>query len=64
MGTSPSYDRPMIVLGLMLVGVGVIMGLAASGGLSKRMPTQVPPRAMAAVPILIGAVLVVADLMS
>jgi hypothetical protein len=52
----------MIVLGLMLMGVGVIMVLAASGGLSKRMPTQVPPRAMAAVPLLLGVALVVADL--
>ena len=52
----------MLVLGLMLVGLGVIIVLAASGDLSKRMPTQVPPRAIAAVPLLAGAALIVADL--
>jgi len=54
----------MLVLGLMLICVGVILVLADSGGLSRRMPTQVPPRAMAAVPLLLGVALVVADLMN
>jgi hypothetical protein len=53
----------MLVLGLILVVVGVTMLAADSGNLSKRMPTQVPPRAVAAVPIVFGVLLVVADLM-
>lgn len=53
----------MTVLGLLLLGVGVIMVVAASGGLSNRMPTQVPPRAVAAVPLLLGVALIVADLL-
>lgn len=63
MGTRPPTIRPMTVLGLILLGVGVIMVVAASGGLSNRMPTQVPPRAVAAVPLLLGVALIVADLL-
>ena len=54
----------MTVLGFILLGVGVVMVVAASGGVSERMPTQVPPRALAALPLLLGVVLIVADLMS
>jgi hypothetical protein len=52
----------MTVLGLLLLGVGVVMVVAASGGPSNRVPTQVRPRAVAVVPLFLGVALIVADL--
>jgi hypothetical protein len=54
----------MIVLGLILIGVAAVMAMVDSGQLSRRMPTQVPPRGLAAVPLVIGVVLVTAGLMT
>ena len=54
----------MIVVGLILIGLAAAMTLADSGQLSRRMPTQVPPRALAAVPLLVGVVLVTAGLLN
>ena len=54
----------MIVVGLILIGLAAVMALADSGQLSRRMPTQVPPRALAAVPLLVGVALVAAGLLN
>ena len=54
----------MIVVGLILVGLGVATVLADSGQLSRRMPTQVPPRALASVPLVVGVALVAAGLLN
>jgi hypothetical protein len=44
-------------VGLILVGVGVVILLAASDGLDRRMPNQVLPRRFARYPLVAGAVL-------
>jgi hypothetical protein len=44
----------MIVVGLILIGVAAVMAMADSDQLSRRMPTQVPPRALAAIPLVGG----------
>ncbi len=54
----------MIVVGLILIGLAAVMALADSGDLSSRMPTQVPPRALASVPLLVGVALVAAGLLN
>jgi hypothetical protein len=46
-------------LGLLLIAAAVVLLLADWGGLSRRMPTQVPPSRFALVP-LVGGVLLVA----
>jgi hypothetical protein len=53
----------MVAVGLILVGMGVALVLADWGDLSKRMPTQVAPRSIAAVPLAVGVCLVAADLL-
>jgi hypothetical protein len=53
----------VIVLGCLFIGVAIIFALMDWDGLSARMPTQVPPRSLAAVPLVIGAALVVAGLL-
>ena len=53
----------MIVVGLILIGVAAVMAIADSGQLSQRMPTQVPPRALASVPLVVGVALVAAGLL-
>lgn len=52
----------MIVLGLLLVGLAVVLVLLDWDGLSKRMPTQVPPRALAPLPFVLGVALVATGL--
>ncbi len=54
----------MIVVGLILIGVAAVMAMADSGQLSRRMPTQVPPRALASVPLVVGVALVAAGLLN
>ena len=54
----------MIVLGLLFIGLGLVSILMDWGGLSKRMPTQVPSRTLASVPLALGFVLVVAGALS
>ena len=54
----------MLAVGLLFIGLAVIMALADSDQLSGRMPTQVPPRAYAFVPLLVGVALVAADLLN
>jgi hypothetical protein len=46
-------------LGLVLIAVAGVLLVADWDGLSRRMPTQVPPRRFALVP-LVGGVLLVA----
>ena len=53
----------MIVVGLILIGVAAVMAVADSGQLSRRMPTQVPPCALASVPLVVGVALVAAGLL-
>lgn len=55
---------PVMVLGLILVGIAAIVAVADSGKLSRRMPTQVPPRALAVVPFLLGVALIATDLLT
>ena len=50
----------MIVLGVVFIGVAVVLVLMDWNGLSTRMPTQVPPRGLAAVPLVLGVTLVAA----
>ena len=47
----------MLRLGLVLIAVAGVLLLADSGGLSRRMPTQVPPRRFALVPLVGGLLL-------
>ena len=54
----------MLAVGLILIGLAVVMALADSDQLSRRMPMQVPPRAYALVPLLVGVALVAADLLN
>ena len=54
----------MIVVGLILIGVAAVMVMADSGQLSRRTPTQVPPRALASVPLVVGVALVAAGLLT
>jgi hypothetical protein len=54
----------MTVVGFLLVGLGAILVLADSGQLSRRMPTQLPPRALAPVALLLGVALIAADLLT
>ena len=53
----------MVVAGLILIGAGVAILLAGWGDLSKRMPTQVAPRSLAAVPLAVGVCMIAADLL-
>jgi hypothetical protein len=46
---------PLITLGLLLVGVGAVILLAASGGIDQRMPHQVLPPRFALYPLVAGA---------
>lgn len=52
----------MIVLGVVFIGVGIVLILMDWDGLSTRMPTQVPPRGLAAVPLVLGVALVATGL--
>lgn len=60
--TSASTMSAVVLLGLLLIGIGSVVLLLDWNGLSRRMPTQVPPRALAAVPLVVGSVLVAAGL--
>jgi hypothetical protein len=53
----------VIRIGCLLIGVAVILFVMDWDGLSARMPTQVPPRRVAAAPLLVGLVLVAAGLL-
>jgi hypothetical protein len=49
----------MTVLGLLLVAAGALLVLADADGISRRLPTQVPPRSFARYPIAVGVALIV-----
>ena len=51
--------RSLAVLGLLLVASAGALVMADSGGLSERLPTQVPPRRFARYPLLAGLALLV-----
>jgi uncharacterized membrane protein HdeD (DUF308 family) len=57
-----SYDLSVVVVGVVLIVVAVVLVLMDWDGLSKRMPTQVPPRGLAIVPLLLGIALVAVGL--
>jgi uncharacterized membrane protein HdeD (DUF308 family) len=61
-GTGQSYDWIVVVLGLAFVAAALVLVLMDWDGLSKRMPTQVPPRGLAIVPLLLGIALVAVGL--
>lgn len=46
-------------LGVILLVVAAVIAVADSGGLSSRMPTQVPRRRVAVVPLVVGVALLV-----
>jgi uncharacterized membrane protein YidH (DUF202 family) len=46
----------LVAVGLLLIGVGAVIWLAASDGLDRRLPTQVLPRRFAVYPLVVGAV--------
>lgn len=46
-----------VAVGLLLIGVGAVIWLAASDGLDRRMPSQVLPRQFALYPLVAGAAL-------
>lgn len=52
--------RALVVLGSVLLGVAAMLAMADSDRLSRRMPTQVPPRWMAGIPLSAGVLLLVA----
>jgi hypothetical protein len=54
---------PLVVLGVLLVGVGAVILLAASGRLDERMSTQVLPRRFALYPLGAGTAALILALM-
>jgi hypothetical protein len=51
----------LLTLGVILVGIAALWVIADWGGLSRRMPTQVLPRRAAWYPFVVGAALIVTD---
>lgn len=54
-----SVLRVLAAAGGLLVALGLLLVVGAWGGLDERMPTQVPPRRLAACPIVAGLALLV-----
>jgi hypothetical protein len=52
----------MTALGLVFVAAAALILIADTGRLSARLPTQVPPRAFALLPLALGAVLLLVGL--
>lgn len=52
----------MTALALVLIAAAALLLLADSGRLSSRMPTQVPPRAFALLPLAVGVLLLLVGL--
>jgi hypothetical protein len=51
-------------LGLVGIGLALILMFMDWDGLSKRMPTQVPPRTLASVPLALGVILELAGILN
>ena len=49
----------MALLGGLLVAAAALLAVADTGGVSGRLPTQLPPRRLAWYPFVVGAVLLV-----
>ena len=47
------------LLGFLLLAAGALLAIADGDGISRRMPTQVPPRSFARYPIAAGLALIV-----
>ena len=47
------------VLGFVVVASSVLIAIADVGGMSRRMPTQIPPRRVAMYPLVAGVALLV-----
>ena len=52
----------MTALGVVFIAAAALLLLADTGRLSARMPTQVPPRAFALLPLALGVVLLLLGL--
>ena len=52
----------MTVLGLVLIGAAALLLVADTGRLSARLPTQVPPRTFALLPLAAGVLLLLLGL--
>jgi hypothetical protein len=50
------------VLGLVFIAAAVVLLMADAGHLSSRLPTQVPPKAFALVPLGVGVLLLLIGL--
>jgi hypothetical protein len=50
------------VLGVVFIAAAALLLLVDAGRLSSRMPTQVPPRAFALLPLAVGVVLLLLGL--
>ncbi|MBA2626130.1 MAG: hypothetical protein H0U89_11065 [Acidimicrobiia bacterium] len=57
-----AYPRGVVPFGLLLVALAGVVLVMDWGGLSERMPTQVPPSRFALYPLLGGVLLVVVSL--
>ena len=47
----------MTALGIVFIAAAAVLLAADAGRLSRRMPTQVPPRVLALLPLAVGVVL-------
>jgi hypothetical protein len=54
-----AYAPGVLPVGFLLIAAAVVLLLADWGGLSRGMPTQVPPSRFALVPLVGGVLLVV-----
>jgi hypothetical protein len=52
----------MTVFGLVFVAAAALLLVADTGRLSSRLPTQVPPKAFALLPLAVGVVLLLVGL--
>jgi hypothetical protein len=53
---------PVTVLGVVFIAAAALLLLVDAGRLSSRMPTQVPPRAFALLPLAVGLLLLLLGL--
>ena len=54
--------RAVTVLGLVFIAAAAVLLMADAGRLSSRLPTQVPPKAFALVPLGVGVLLLLIGL--
>jgi hypothetical protein len=49
----------LTIVGLLLLATAALIAIADTGGMSRSMPTQVPPRRFARYPLVAGVILLV-----